>query len=130
MSKGGIATLQQDLSASSFRSERLDVSSSTRLKVEDKSSRSGEFKFKIENVMHVRNLIAVQPRPIASQGDAIWASKWSIPWSCVLPEPGVRRRPLTTDRSGQWRFSRHFFGPHRKDRLHAPEDPPGFRYRS
>ena len=36
----------QDLSANSFRSERLDVRSSTHLKVEDKSSRSGEFKFK------------------------------------------------------------------------------------
>ena len=36
----------QDLSANSFRSERLDLSSSTRLKVEDKSSRSAEFKFK------------------------------------------------------------------------------------
>ena len=39
--------LRQDLSASSFWSERLNLSSSTTLKVEDKSSRSGEFKFKI-----------------------------------------------------------------------------------
>ncbi len=45
----------QDLPANSFRSERLDVrpssepqpnSSSTRLKIEDKSSRNRKFKFK------------------------------------------------------------------------------------
>ena len=37
--------LRQDLSASSFRSERLYLSSSTSLKVEDKSSRYGECAF-------------------------------------------------------------------------------------
>ena len=46
--------LQQVLTASSFRSERLDVSSSTRLKVEDKSSRSGEFKFKTAGSVAIR----------------------------------------------------------------------------